>query len=465
MKIETLAWGTLVALFTWVAPLNAQELTFQADVFPIVKAKCAPCHNDLGSAPFPLTNYKEVSKYGRFVKEVTQTGYMPLWKGDVQYRKHSNARSLSEAEKSIITKWVDSGMAEGGETPKLKFDHSLLKPVLGPPDLVLELDSALLVPGDNEEHYMLIKIPYELDSTVSIRAIEFESGHRPLIHHVGFFVLEQRDNYPDLSEGLDRFYYPITLDEKTQAKQVDRDYNALAKLNLVPSGKLDFWDIMKIKSAWQNGMIPPVFADSMGFEMPKKGAIVIDAIHYLGTPDDVLDNIKFNIYFNKTSVGREALSVSLGNGSISGIEPPLIIEPEKIQRHHSRVRLPADMSLFDISPHMHELGREFLAFAVLPTNDTIPLVRINDWDFGWQDAFRFNPMIHLPKGSEIYFEGLFDNTSDNPKNPSIPPRRVGYSMMKHDEMLEMIITFFEYQPGDETRMLELHDGFNSTGNQ
>jgi hypothetical protein len=380
---------------------------------------------------------------------------MPLWKGNISYVQHPNARFLTDSEKKVISEWYEGGMKQGEETDSLIYTRSLLKPFLGEPDMVISLAEPLIIPGDNEEHYMLIKIPYKLDEEVSIRAIEFESQQRKFIHHVGFFVVKQRDGYPDLTKGEDRFYYPISNNEINDIKRVERDFNALAKLNIVPSGSPAFWEIMKLKSAWQNGMIPPVFPDSMGFVLPKQGAIIIDAIHYLGTPIELKDSIRFNIYLNKTSVSREAISVSLGNGSISQIEPPLIIEPEAIQRHHSRVKLPADMSLFDVSPHMHELGREFIAFAITPNQDTIPLVKIDDWDFSWQDAYRFNPMLHLPKGSEIYFQGLFDNTSNNPKNPSSPPRRVGYSMMKHDEMLELIITFFEYKDGDEYKYLDI----------
>lgn len=446
-----LAW----LLASSISSLLAQEISFSEHVFPIIRDKCAPCHNDLGSAPFPLTNYKQVSRYGRFVKLVTETDYMPLWKGDISFRRHANARYLSKEEKSLIAEWYDQGMPKGDTTAPLSYNYSLLKPILGEPDMVFELDSPLVIPGDNEEHYMLLKIPYEIDEHLPIKAIEFESDHRSLIHHCGFFVVRQRNSYPNLNDGDDRFYYPITYNEINEINRVERDFNALAKLNIVPPGKLDFWNIMTVKSAWQNGMIPPIFPDSMGFVFPKKGAIIIDAIHYLGTPEEIKDNIKFNIYLHDEPIARKAISVSLGNGPISTIEPPLIIEPEAIQRHHSKAILPGDMSLFDISPHMHELGKEFVAYAIRPNGDTIPLVKINDWDFSWQDAYRFNPMLHLPQGSEIYFEGLFDNTSNNPKNPSSPPRKVGYSMMKHDEMLEMIITFFEYQPGDETRVLDI----------
>jgi hypothetical protein len=53
-------------------------------------------------------------------------------------------------------------------------------------------------------------------------------------------------------------------------------------------------------------------------------------------------------------------------------------------------------------------------------------------------------------------EAVFDNTLRNPNNPFDPPRdigerleRGGASMRTTDEMLQFIITYMEYRPGDE----------------
>jgi hypothetical protein len=49
-------------------------------------------------------------------------------------------------------------------------------------------------------------------------------------------------------------------------------------------------------------------------------------------------------------------------------------------------------------------------------------------------------------------EATFDNTRQNPDNPYDPPRTVAErdgSMRTTDEMLQFIITFLPYEPGDE----------------
>ncbi len=40
-----------------------------------------------------------------------------------------------------------------------------------------------------------------------------------------------------------------------------------------------------------------------------------------------------------------------------------------------------------------------------------------DWDFRWQEIYRFKKLIKVPKGSVMHIEGTYDNTSENPANP------------------------------------------------
>ena len=61
-------------------------------------------------------------------------------------------------------------------------------------------------------------------------------------------------------------------------------------------------------------------------------------------------------------------------------------------------------------------------------------------------------MLRIPKGSTIYCEGEYDNTSDNPHNPFDPPQAIsGFdgSMKTTDEMFQFIISYLVYQQGDE----------------
>ena len=65
---------------------------------------------------------------------------------------------------------------------------------------------------------------------------------------------------------------------------------------------------------------------------------------------------------------------------------------------------------------------------------TIPLVWIKDWDFNWQGSYAFVEPVRLPKGSVIKLEATYDNSPDNPHNPSSPPKPVSWGEQTTDEM-------------------------------
>lgn len=98
-----------------------------------------------------------------------------------------------------------------------------------------------------------------------------------------------------------------------------------------------------------------------------------------------------------------------------------------------------------------------VAYAVTPAGDTIPLIRINHWDFHWQYFHTPATMIHVPAGSTIYVEGTYDNTRNNPHNPFRPPREVrerAGGMRDTDEMFQCILMYVAYEPGDESIRLD-----------
>ena len=98
-----------------------------------------------------------------------------------------------------------------------------------------------------------------------------------------------------------------------------------------------------------------------------------------------------------------------------------------------------DMSLMSIYPHMHLLGKHMECYAVTPTNDTINLVRINQWDFEWQGAYLYRKFLKIPAGSIIYAFGSYDNTV-SPTNPN--PSTVQSGLNTDDEMFVFYFSIF-----------------------
>ena len=87
-----------------------------------------------------------------------------------------------------------------------------------------------------------------------------------------------------------------------------------------------------------------------------------------------------------------------------------------------------------VSPHMHLLGREMRVTATYPDGRTRSLIYIDDWDFHWQGSYTFREPVPLPGGTRLDVEAVYDNSRGNRRNPTVPPRDVGWGDATDDEM-------------------------------
>jgi hypothetical protein len=213
------------------------------------------------------------------------------------------------------------------------------------------------------------------------------------------------------------------------------------------------------------GVIGTIYPEGVGgFKVSKKAALVARDIHYAPVQRDYTDQSHYNIFFSKTPPTRLTQEMMLGTNGLSPIQPQLVIPPDTVMTFVTRYRVPTDISILTVNPHMHLLGDNLIAYAVKQSGDTIPLVRINRWDFRWQYFYTFPKMLKIPAGTSIVVEATFDNTSNNKNNPFDPPQTVserydreGAGMRTTDEMFQFIITYLDYEAGDEEISLSLQD--------
>lgn len=81
--------------------------------------------------------------------------------------------------------------------------------------------------------------------------------------------------------------------------------------------------------------------------------------------------------------------------------------------------------------------------AVRPDDSRERLIHIDRWDFNWQETYRYVEPVFLPAGTRLHLETTWDNSADNPFNPSKPPRDVRWGEQTTDEMG---IAFLEVTP-------------------
>ncbi|MES1161362.1 MAG: cytochrome c [Bacteroidota bacterium] len=397
-------------------PMQGQSLTF-AGVKPIFESKCASCHRPGDAAPFPLNSYADVKKRLSFIREVIDRGYMPPWKADPHYRDFANTRTLSPDEKKLLLQWIEAGGPEGewkagSEKPASKENLINFTAYSRKPDLTLKLDSAYTVTGDNVEKFVDFKIPFAFDTEQNVEAIELFTNNKKIIHHINYGFYKGTDS---LKKNL--VYY----------------------------------------TGWIPGASVESYPKGFGWRLPRRGVMTLTA-HYTATASDEQSIVGVNLFFRKDSIRRPIQIISLGSGGIAenDISPPLFVPPNKISTFHLKVKTQDEQSLLYVWPHMHLLGKEYYAYAVTPDNDTIPLVHIPDWDFRWQELYKFKKLIRIPKGSVINMDCTYDNTANNPANPNNPPRGVFSfgDMSANNEMMTLLLIYAPYREGDEKITLE-----------
>lgn len=416
---------------------NAQKANYYEHIEPIILTKCAPCHRPGESAPFNLLTYNDVSKRGSFVKEVVKSGYMPPWRPDNSFVHFANDRSLSDEEIQLIVSWVDNKMPAGKKNSN-DFKQENGTVYNRKPDLVLE-SKMFKTKGDNVERFIVFKIPFELSASANVEAIEFISSNKKLVHHSNYAIHSVPDESVDLV-NTDPFVN-LTDDDRKKFDQ----YQPYRKTITYYGG-------------WIPGTTYEYYPKEFGWIMPKRGVILL-TVHYAPSSIDAESISGVNIFFKKTPVTREVKIVSFGSGGIGEkqIKPAFYIEPGVVKKFTLSLMNPGeDQSVLYVWPHMHLIGKQFKAYAIAPGGDTIKLVNIPEWDFRWQEIYRFKKPVRIPRGSVIHIEGMYDNTEKNPFNPFSPPQFIlsQGDMKTTDEMMTLMMAFLPYKEGDENISLE-----------
>jgi tetratricopeptide (TPR) repeat protein len=113
----------------------------------------------------------------------------------------------------------------------------------------------------------------------------------------------------------------------------------------------------------------------------------------------------------------------------------------------STFTLPVALDLYTVQPHAHNLAREIEGFATLPDGTQKSLLYVKDWDFNWQDVYRYASPVVLPAGTTVSARWNYDNSAANPRNPNRPPKRVTFGQRTTDEMAEL---WFQVLPHNQT---------------
>ena len=392
-------------------------VTYTRHIAPLLEANCVECHRQGGIAPFSLKGYQNAKRWHRMVTFMTGEGLMPPWRAAPGFGSFRDARRLSDHQIALLASWSENGAPLGntGDTmPVSRRPNSKWR--LGEPDLVLSMPEPFEVPADGDDIYRYFVIPTGFEEDKVVTALEFNPGDAKVVHHANYLM-----DYSGAARAED-------------AKDDEPGFSVFGT-----GGFLDYnaWGI----GGWTPGADPYVLDKGLGMWLPKGGDLVLE-VHYHLNGKATADRSEVGLYFAREPVSRYVDGVVIGTQDLR--IPP---SEENYWRRFS-MNVPSGMTLTDVTPHMHFLGREFIAIATLPDGSETPLIRIADWDFRWQNTFTYRELLYLPAGSRIDAWVRYDNSADNPQNPAFEPETVTWGWETTDEMSELWIGFVPDSPAD-----------------
>lgn len=411
----------LVICFTLLSLMaHAQtKPTYYLNIEPIIKKNCMSCHRPGGIAPFSLQTYDEVAAKGNFIGHVTKTKYMPPWKADPTYQTFRNETKLSPEEIETIQRWIATGLAKGKKVKSKKAPVAASVDYVKP-DLVLPMVNSYQLTDKAQEDFRFFVIPTNLLADTYLSAVEFVPGNRRQVHHSRVMVDSTRK-----IRGIDGM------------SEMDPEIKIYQTIPLAD----------EFLYGWVPGNTKIFFPPGTGKKIKKNSDLILN-IHYSPTSKPDQDRSTVNLYYAKSQESnREVKTLTLKESDITN--QPFFIESERKPTFYMDYQIYRDMSLISIMPHMHFIGKSFLAYAITMEGEKIPLIKIDDWDFNWQTTYQFKKMLKIPAGSRIIVEAKFDNTTENPVNPNQPAKDIGYGWNSTDEMCDLVMYFLDYQAGDE----------------
>lgn len=431
---------------------NTEQITWSEHIAPIVYKNCTPCHRPGEGGSFNLLGYADAVKKAKLIKFVTQTRYMPPWPADPTYTHFVGERVLNDEEIALIKKWVESGTPRGDSLNEPKVPEFYKGSYFGKPDLVIKPQKPVEIKGNGTDAFLIQKFPYEIEKDTLVDFVEFVPHQRKLVHHVnGHLVSYEADRKFNYMSGES-----VHSDTRSQLMEVYKEMR-------IPytDGKDPKFPTLKQNTVYYlPGFVPPVYPPEVGgYRLKKNGLFLLNNIHYGPSSEDLIDSSYLNVFYRKTPLQRTVVETQLGTFGVSKIEPEFVIPPNEVKTFHTQTTLSKTISMLSVNPHMHLIGKTFLAFAVAPGGDTIPLIKINKWDFRWQYYYTFKHPVKLEEGTTIHVYGTYDNTSNNTNNPYFPPRTITQgngveSMKTTEEMFQFIFTYMLYKEGDEKINLE-----------
>jgi Flp pilus assembly protein TadD len=391
---------------------RSASVTFNRDIAPILFENCATCHRPGESAPFSLLSFDDARRRAQLIASVTSSHVMPPWQPESEEGEFEGERRLSDAAIHALIEWARAGAPEGDPAERPQPPSFTDGWQLGTPDLVISMPEPFAVPADGPDVFRNFVLPIPLADRRFVRALEFRPGNPRVVHHARMLL----DDTGDV--------------RRMDAADPGPGFGGMD----VPGARFPDGHFL--------GWAPGKRADAEQYPWPlEPGNDLILQLHLkpTGRPEPL--QVSIGLYLTDAPPAKTPVMLRLGSKTIdiaAGSTDYEVID---------RFVLPADVTVLSVYPHAHYLGKEMLVSARVPGKTALQtLLHIPNWNFNWQDEYAYAKPFDLPKGTTIEMRYRYDNSAQNPNNPSQPPGRVVFGSSTRDEMGELLVQVLPRHP-------------------
>ncbi len=402
---------------------HSADPTFAEDVAPIFYKNCTTCHRPGGLGPFSLLDYDSTTPKLAKIRGMVMSGRMPPWQAAGPRGVFRNDRRLTDQERDMIVRWVNSG-AKPGDMTKLptKPDYSVGWEI-GTPDLVVRMPQEYVVPASGTIEYQYFEVPAGITEEKWVQAIEIMPGAREVVHHV--LVYARVPAAPNAAPSSPAAA-PAGARPAQQPLFIRNRAHALPDVPRRDSTHPPPRQLGALIGTTAPGTNVVEFPPGTALRL-RAGTVLTFQMHYTAHGHEMKDRSAVGFKFAKEVPAEEIHATAFYNGSL------VIPAGARDVAVPAEITVTQPVKIWGLFPHTHLRGTRWQYTLAKPDSTSEMVLDVPRYDFNWQTYYLFATPLEIPAGTKLESMAWYDNSASNKDNPD-PTIEVKWGDQTWEEM-------------------------------